>query len=401
MDNAIARRPLGAGFSAAAAATAIALTVSTTASPPAPVPDVSVPHISTQAVALAASPWDFAVSPVDQVWFLATGLDPAYPLPIPSTPIAPVAEQLVRNLVGYAGQLVVGEAAQIPGLIAVRAENVRTVLQTIPSYLSDNVTHIPFFIMSGALLGAGRGAVAGGLVGQNLFPDAAPGTPPAVVQFVTAAIGGTAGSAIGAVQGLVSVPLYWTANLLKFRNSLAVALASTVPHPASEPQLAAAAVRSIDPKPDDNAVEPGVSMQRTTSEAPTAEGAVDNESAVRDTIADVPEVLQSPQQQAVTPAGVSTDPEPTAGLVEPEPDRTRTAPMRPKLRGWAKHPSAVQPATDENVSLAAKPASDKTVPGRSKRSERRATAASGATQTKSGVTEERRSDEKAVSKPSA
>jgi hypothetical protein len=365
MISTLATPSIGARISIAAA-TAFTLTVGTMAPPAPPLPDVSVPRVVTQSVALTANPFE-------QLWAIASGADPESPLPPGVSPIAPVAEQFVRNLVSYGGELVAGQGDQIPDQISARIENVGTVLQTVPDRLANSVAVIPSAVAGGALLGLFAGGIAGGSIGQVLFPNAEPESPGAFVAYVGTIIGGYVGLVVGAAVGLAVTPVFWVADALRFRNSLATALAPEEQAAPSPEPAGVAAATLVDQKPH-------VTTRNLTAPEPPA---------FRNTIVSAPEV---PSLRPETPPAAPTDTpvvaaEPTVGPVDARPDRSELA---SKWRAVTKRiASAVKVKAESKVSSS--PASDETVAG--------PPAATGSTENKRSLAGAHRSHQKSVSKP--
>ncbi|MBB3750122.1 hypothetical protein FHT44_002583 [Mycolicibacterium sp. BK634] len=128
------RRPM---VTAAALATAgsLALTPVIATPPQLHALDLSPATISTQAVQLTDAWSDLlsnTVSSVVQLGGLFIGLNSTFPLPNPVF-IAPVAAQLVLNPLIYAGQLLTGQGAKIPGEIADHLQNLAVLAQAIVS----------------------------------------------------------------------------------------------------------------------------------------------------------------------------------------------------------------------------------------------------------------------------
>jgi hypothetical protein len=356
MDRITTRRPIAAMVKLTAASV-VALTVAATVATPPPTPNTTLPRSGGQIVELAALP-----EPLQSFWDLVSGADPAYPLPIPSNPIAPVAEQWIRNLASYGAELVAGKGAQIPGQISVRINNVGTVLGSVPNYLVNDISSIGYGVGAGAFFGFLAGAFLVGSAVQTFFPDSESGSVGALVIQVGVVVGAFSGVVVGAVLGLAAAPFSWLANAIRFRNSLAMALASPVPLPAPGSQATAvAAVTAIDPKSGDSAIEPGPSTSTKRLTMPKT--------------AAVERVVPS-QPQTVIPAVSSAESEVTAGLVE-------------RIR--KEHPtSAVQPATEDAAFPASQTPSSLAAPTTASRLskkmlDRAEAKAGGATQTKGGL----------------
>ena len=145
------------------AAGIVALTAVTSAVQPPSFPNTPAPSISHQAVELAALP-----EPLQSLWNLVSGNDPDNPLPSPSNPIAPVAEQVVLNLATYGRQLVTGQGGKIPGEIAAHLTNVGRVLSNIPTYVSNVVTATAAGWGVGGLIGFLAGGWVASVVGSQL-----------------------------------------------------------------------------------------------------------------------------------------------------------------------------------------------------------------------------------------
>jgi hypothetical protein len=202
----------------------------TTLAPPNPPTALPALPISTQAVQLAG-----LTSFPQALWDLANGADPDHPLPSPSNPIAPIAEQLVLNLTTYGKQLLAGQGAQIPAEVATHLTNVGKVLQGVPDLITGTLEDTIGETEASAGGGVFLGALAGGAVTSVLF-GWIPGLDPAAVGQLGTFAGAVIGAVVFASLTALTAPGGWVLPALSLRNDIAVALAAPVtPASASQP----------------------------------------------------------------------------------------------------------------------------------------------------------------------
>lgn len=219
MERISTGRPMAAVISLTAAGV-ITLTATTTLPAQAHLPGLQAPRVSTQAVRLTASP-------LEDIWNIATGQDPAYPLPAGTNPVAPIAEQAIRSVVTYGGQLLTGKGNLIPGEVSTQAARLRTAFTTANNLIAEDIAIVPVVMVS-LVFNTALG-IAGLMSGADTLPFLA-------TVWTNAAI---------------LPPLKWTYNAFAIRNTIAVAL--QVP---SEQPAPAMSVQTISPEPATARVEP-------------------------------------------------------------------------------------------------------------------------------------------------
>jgi hypothetical protein len=208
------------------------MVATTTLAPPKPPTSLPAPPISTQAVQLAALPGF-----LQTFWDLASGADPDHPLPSPSNPIAPIAEQLVLNLTTYGHQLLAGQGTQIPAEVTTHLANIGKVLQGIPDLVTQTVYNTVGAIQVSAAGGVLFGALAGGGLASAVF-GSIPGLSEAAAGQFGTVIGAIVGVAVCVTLAVLAAPGGWVMSALSLRNDIATALASPAP-PGSASQPAA------------------------------------------------------------------------------------------------------------------------------------------------------------------